>query len=70
VRNAYRRRPSTGRPALVGQIGTARTDLAPEGMVFVDGELWRARVEGAPVQAGARVRAERVDGLTLIVKAV
>jgi membrane-bound serine protease (ClpP class) len=68
VRRAYVRRPATGQTALVGQIATARTDLAPDGVVYVDGELWRARITEGTVKAGDRVRAERVDGLTLIVR--
>jgi membrane-bound serine protease (ClpP class) len=67
IRRAFARQPATGQPALIGQIATARTDLAPEGVVYVDGELWRARVTEGTVKVGARVRAERIEGMTLIV---
>lgn len=59
-----------GREGLVGAEGVARTDLAPEGMVYVAGELWTASAEEGPVQQGARVRVVAVDGLRLRVRAV
>ncbi len=62
---AHARRPATGREGMVGEIGTARTDLSPAGTVFVHGELWRAEAE-APVRAGETVKVvEVLDGLKL-----
>ena len=57
---------SVGPEQLVGQTGEVREDLngAGTGMVFVGGELWRARA-AQKIVAGARVRVLRVDGLTL-----
>jgi len=57
---------SVGPEQLVGQTGEVREDLngAGTGMVFVSGELWRARA-AQKIPAGARVRVLRVDGLTL-----
>jgi len=57
---------STGPEQLVGQTGEVREGLngAGAGMVFVSGELWRARAAQA-IPAGARIRVLRVDGLTL-----
>jgi membrane-bound serine protease (ClpP class) len=55
VVKAHSRRSFTGREGMVGEIGTARTDLAPAGTVFVHGELWRAESD-VPVHAGERVR--------------
>ena len=57
---AMRRKVQTGGEGLVGETGTARTDLAPEGRVFVHGELWRATA-GTPVPKGARVRVVQVE---------
>ena len=47
-----------------------RTPLAPEGQVWIEGSLWRARLssDGAPLRPGDRVRVEAVDGLTLVVR--
>lgn len=57
---------ATGSAALVGELGVASTDLDPEGMVFVHGELWSASSPRA-LQQGERVRVLRVDGLRLLV---
>lgn len=59
-----------GREGLVGAEGVARTDLAPEGMVHVAGEMWMASAEEGLVQQGARVRVVAVNGLRLRVRAV
>ncbi|MBI2160484.1 MAG: nodulation protein NfeD [Candidatus Rokubacteria bacterium] len=64
---ALMRRQMLGPSGLVGQLGTVRERLAPEGQVLVQGEIWRAVTEGAPVEPGARVRVLAVDGLTLTV---
>jgi membrane-bound serine protease (ClpP class) len=62
-------RPSlTGKEGMVGEIGTARTDLAPEGKVFVHGELWEAKAV-EPVSAGEKVRiVEVLETLKIRVK--
>jgi len=61
-----RRRPvEVGDRLILGRQGVVRRD----GMVFVNGELWRARTEtGEPLRAGEEVEIERADGLELIVK--
>jgi membrane-bound serine protease (ClpP class) len=62
---ALRRKVQTGFEGLVGEVGVARTDLTPEGRVFVHGELWRARADDS-IHAGARVRVIGLEsGLTL-----
>lgn len=66
--------PRSGAGDLVGAIATVRSDLDPEGQVYVDGALWRARLAGpdadraGPLEPGRRVRVEAVDGLTVLVK--
>ncbi len=63
-------RVMTGWEELIGDEGDVRVALAPEGQIYIQGALWRARVddgvEAAPV--GARVRVREVDGLTLLVE--
>jgi len=61
VVRAQARRPLTGKEGMVGEIGTARTDIAPEGKVFVHGELWEAEAV-EPVGAGEKVRIVEVLG--------
>ena len=58
----------TGQEGLVGKPGTARTDLSPEGKVFVDGTYWTARTMGEPLAAGDRITVTAVEGFTLVVK--
>ena len=61
VVKAQARRALTGREGMIGETGTARTDLAPTGKVFVHGELWEAESDG-PVREGERVRVVAVGG--------
>ncbi len=69
---ARRRPPRTGREELLGELGIVRETLAPEGLVFVHGEIWRGRsASGEPIPAGTSVRVERLsDGLVLEVERV
>ncbi|MBS1107122.1 MAG: hypothetical protein H6Q91_2624 [Deltaproteobacteria bacterium] len=56
---------------LAGEIGVARESLAPGavGLVELRGTGWSARNVGdAVLESGARVRVERLDGLTLQVR--
>jgi membrane-bound serine protease (ClpP class) len=56
----------TGQEELIGEVGIVRQTLEPEGLVFVHGELWRARTAGEPVLPGEEVRVEALeDSLTL-----
>jgi membrane-bound serine protease (ClpP class) len=61
---ASRRRPVTGREGLVGERGTALTDIAPAGRVFVHGEYWEAE-SSERIERGATVVVDQVDGLRL-----
>jgi membrane-bound serine protease (ClpP class) len=59
----------TGTSELIGQAGIVRETLGPDGLVFVRGELWRARTEGDPLPPGTHVRVDRIDeGLVLEVE--
>ena len=61
----------TGTSELVGQIGVVREALDPNGLVFVRGELWRARTEGDPLPLGSPVRVGGIaEGLVLEVEPV
>jgi membrane-bound serine protease (ClpP class) len=61
---ARRNKVVTGAQGLVGEYGFAQTALAPQGKVFVHGELWDA-VASANVSPGQTVVVRRVDGLQL-----
>jgi membrane-bound serine protease (ClpP class) len=67
----------TGEEGMIGQTGSAVTELAPAGKVFVHGEYWNAVAAGpggapmgTPVPAGAPVRVTAIDRLTLTVEAI
>ena len=65
---AQRRRPATGMESLIGKAAEVRQALTPDGMVFVDGELWRATSESGPVGAGETVAVAGQDGFRLRVR--
>ena len=58
----------TGQEELIGQVGIVRQELDPVGVVFVHGELWRAKTAGEAIGPGRQVRVEGLDdALTLTV---
>ena len=59
VVRAHSRKATTGKEGLVGEIGTAQTDLSPEGKVFVHGEIWNAEA-AEPIAKGSKVRVTQV----------
>jgi membrane-bound serine protease (ClpP class) len=66
---ARRNKAMTGPQGLIGDVGVARTPLAPEGKIFVQGEIWNA-VASVNVNPGEQVRVSAVDGLLLRVDPV
>ncbi len=69
LRVAYQPGPKTGPEQLIGESGTVKTALDPEGYVRVRGELWKARLAKGwpPIPQGARVRVESARRMVLIV---
>ncbi len=73
VSHTQRARRRSGPEALSGRIGVVRAWSEPDGQVYLDGELWRARHswgtdEEADLQEGDAVIVERLAGLTLCVR--
>jgi membrane-bound serine protease (ClpP class) len=70
VGRTSRSRVRSGREAMLGLHGEARTAIEPVGQVFVDGALWRARrtFEDERIEPGDPVVVDRIDGLTLTVR--
>jgi membrane-bound serine protease (ClpP class) len=62
------RRPISGEEALVGTVGEAKTDIAPEGTVTTKGTLWRARTMETGIAAGSKVQIKATEGLVLLVE--
>jgi membrane-bound serine protease (ClpP class) len=61
---ARRNKVVTGAQGLLGETGVAQTPLAPQGKVFVHGELWDA-VASSALPVGELVVVRRIDGLIL-----
>jgi membrane-bound serine protease (ClpP class) len=66
---AQRLAPVTGAAAMVGEVGSTLTAIAPPaaGQVRVHGEIWRAS-SSRPVPPGTRIRILGINGLTLEVE--
>ena len=64
---AYMAKPATGMEGLLGEVGTAATRIAPEGKVFVHGELWNAYADGT-IEEGQKIRVVKAEGLKLKVE--
>jgi membrane-bound serine protease (ClpP class) len=67
VYKAHKAKPTTGQEGIIGEIGEAREDLNREGLIFVQGELWRATSKEEDIIKGDKVIVKNVDGLKLIV---
>ncbi|MFL6277796.1 MAG: NfeD family protein [Blastocatellia bacterium] len=65
---ARRMKVTTGMAGMIGLHGRAQTAIAPEGTIFVRGELWRAR-SLMSIAPGEGVRVTDIEGLTLNVEA-
>ena len=57
--HVHMRKALTGKEGLVGEIGVARTELNPEGKVFVHGEIWNAEAE-QDIPEGTKVKVSEV----------
>ncbi len=64
---ARRSKVLTGAQGLIGEVGVAQSPLAPEGKVFIQGELWNA-VSKVEIASGEQVVVRRLNGLTLEVE--
>jgi membrane-bound serine protease (ClpP class) len=64
---AQRRKVSTGTKGIIGEIGLAKTDISPEGSVFVHGEYWNA-VSDEEIPAGSKIVVIAVEGMKMKVK--
>lgn len=61
---ARKRRPATGAEGMVGKVAEVIRWSETEGMVRVDGELWRGESR-SPLAAGDQAVVRAVRGLTL-----
>ena len=72
IMRSHRRRPSTGKVAMVGEMGAVRSDLDPHGMVFAFGEHWSATIDPSTglshLPADTTVVVTGIEGLRLFVR--
>lgn len=68
VGQARRMKIKTGPEQLIGQTGTAVSELAPRGEVKIEGLIWRAETVGESVKQGGSVQVVERNGLVLRVK--
>lgn len=61
---AHRSKVATGEEGLIGERGTASTDLAPKGKIFLHGEYWNAWSD-TPIPKGATVEVTGTKGMVL-----
>jgi len=67
VGRSFLRAQTAGVDELIGLVGRAASDFAPDGKVFVRGEYWDASAEDA-IASGQSVRITAVEGLRLRVR--
>ncbi|MEW6182000.1 MAG: nodulation protein NfeD [Bacillota bacterium] len=68
VVRGQKRRVLTGLEGLVGRQAVARTDLRPDGKVFLEGEMWQAVSEEGDIRAGEKVEVMQNEGMSLKVR--
>ncbi len=64
---AHKRQVSTGKEELIGKSVVVRKTLNPEGTVFLEGEIWLARIDSGTAMPGEHVIIKSSDGLKLYV---
>ncbi|MGH7846969.1 MAG: NfeD family protein [Candidatus Binatia bacterium] len=67
VVKSQRRKITLGIEGLVGEVGEVKTNLTPEGKIFVHGEYWNAEGDGE-IPVGEKVRVVGYDGMRLKVR--
>jgi len=62
---AHRYQVSAGREDLVGKTAEVKIALEPKGVVFIQGERWKAVSEKGHIKSGEEVVITKVEGLKL-----
>lgn len=63
-----KKQPVSGLQSMVGSKGKAVSPLVPEGMVKIDGELWRAKSAEGKINKGDYIEVVGEDKLKLVVR--
>jgi membrane-bound serine protease (ClpP class) len=67
---AQRKKVATGHEGIIGEKGTALSNLNPMGDVKVHGEIWHAESIDGEIKKGSQILIGGAEGLTLKVKKV
>ncbi|MBI5020208.1 MAG: nodulation protein NfeD [Ignavibacteriales bacterium] len=67
---AQKRKTTTGMEGLIGEVGEVFSDLQPEGLVKVHGEIWKAISRAEFINQGSKVRVEEIENLKLKVRKI
>ncbi|MFC1752731.1 nodulation protein NfeD [Thermoproteota archaeon] len=71
VIKSHRRKVSTGKEGLIGQLGIAQTKIQKKGKVFLHGEIWSAyNTQKSIIKKGDEVRVVKIEGLKLYIEKV
>jgi len=62
-----KRKVTTGKEGMIGQVAEVKIALKPRGMVLVEGELWKAELNEGQAHPGEEVIIQKVDNLKLYV---
>jgi len=65
VIRGQKRKVTTGKEGMIGQVALVKTALKPSGMVLVEGELWKAELDEGQAHPGEEVIVQKVDNLKL-----
>jgi membrane-bound serine protease (ClpP class) len=67
---AQKLKTKTGAEGIVNEIGTALTELNPDGQVRVHGEIWKAVSLSGKIEAGTKVAVVEISNLKLKIRRV
>lgn len=63
----FKKKPTTGKEGLIGEVGITLEDLKPEGQIEIHGEIWKA-VSDQRIKKGKRVLVDGIDPRHLLLK--
>jgi membrane-bound ClpP family serine protease len=65
---ALSKKAVAGLPSMIDSKGKVVSPLAPEGLIRIKGELWKAKSVSTTIDVGEEVMVVGQDGLTLLVR--
>jgi len=65
---AQRRKPTTGMQGIIGEIGETFSELSPEGLVKIHGEIWKAISLDGNLNKDVKIKVESIENLKLKIR--